>query len=159
MALYGKNRDNINWCIQCNPPSVQADCTLLWTNQSRPYPSEPFGCNRGNIAIVSNISQVPLDARINSLSPSDAYMRQWTRSSLIQMKACRLIGENCYPNQWWNIVNWTIGTDLIENFKRNSYIFIHENPFENVEWLMAAVLSLSECVDPSHYNHDKTMPN
>ena len=27
----------------------------------------------------------------NSLRPSDAYMRQWTRPSLIQMMACRLI--------------------------------------------------------------------
>ena len=29
--------------------------------------------------------------RINSLRPSDAYMRQWTRTSLVQIMACRLV--------------------------------------------------------------------
>ena len=33
-----------------------------------------------------------------------------------------------------NIVNWTLGNKLQWNLKRNSYIFIQENAFENVVW-------------------------
>ena len=32
---------------------------------------------------------------------------------------------------------------------RNSYIFIQENPFENVVWKMAAILSRPQCVKAS----------
>ena len=51
-----------------------------------------------------------------------------------------------YLNQCWNIVNWTPRNKLQWNFNRNSYIFIQENPFENVVWKMAAMLSRSQCV-------------
>ena len=44
-----------------------------------------------------------------------------------------------YPNQCWNIVNWTLGNKLQWNFNRNLYIFIQENAFENVVWKMAAI--------------------
>ena len=32
-------------------------------------------------------------------------------------------------------------------FYRNSYIFIQENPFQNVVWKMAAILSRAQCVN------------
>ena len=32
------------------------------------------------------------------------------------------------------------------NVNRNSYIFIQENPFENVIWKIAVILSWSQCV-------------
>ena len=37
-------------------------------------------------------------------------------------------------NQRWNIVNWTPRNKLQWNVNQNSYIFIQENPFENVVW-------------------------
>ena len=62
--------------------------------------------------------------RLNSLRPSDAYMRHWTGQSLVQIMACRLFG-----------------------FNRNSNIFIQENVFESVVWEMASILSRPQCVN------------
>ena len=52
-----------------------------------------------------------------------------------------------YRKQCWNIVNWTLRNKLQWNLNRNSYIFIHENAFENVVWKMAAILSRPQCVN------------
>ena len=51
-----------------------------------------------------------------------------------------------YLNQCWNTVNWTPSNKLQWNVNRNSYIFIQENPFENVVCKMAAILSRPQCV-------------
>ena len=40
---------------------------------------------------------------INSLIPSDLYMRLWTRPSSIQIMACRRVSANHYLNQCWVI--------------------------------------------------------
>ena len=37
--------------------------------------------------------------------------------------------------------------ELQWNFYQNSFIFIQENPFENVVWKMAAILSRLQCVE------------
>ena len=39
-----------------------------------------------------------------------------------------------YLNQCWNIVNWAPRKKLQLNFNGNSYIFIQQNPFQNVIW-------------------------
>ena len=55
-----------------------------------------------------------------------------------------------YLNQCWNIVNWNSRNKLQWYVNRNSYIFIQENPFENVVWKkMAAILCLPQCVKAS----------
>ena len=46
----------------------------------------------------------------------------------------------------WDIVNWNVVNKLQWNLKRNSYIFIQENAFENVVCEMAAILSRPQCV-------------
>ena len=51
-------------------------------------------------------------------------------------------------NQCWNIVNSNIRNKFQWNLKRNFYIFIHENEFENV-CEMAAILSRPQCVNSS----------
>ena len=61
-------------------------------------------------------------ALLNSMRPGDAYVRH-------------------YQNKCWNIVNWNLRDKLKWNLKRNSYIFLQENAFENVVWKMAAILS------------------
>ena len=50
---------------------------------------------------------------------------------------------------WSNagIFYWTIGHKLQRNIYRNWYIFIRENPFENVVWNTAAILSRSQYVN------------
>ena len=63
----------------------------------------------------------------------------------------------CLPmNQCWNIVNWTLRNKLKCNFNRNSYIFIQENPLENVVWKIAAIMSRPQCVNTlvSRYPRD-----
>ena len=52
---------------------------------------------------------------------------------------------------WTNAEILLIGTPGT-NFNRNSYIFIQENPFQNIVWKMAAVLSRTQCVK---YNRNK----
>ena len=45
-----------------------------------------------------------------------------------------------YMNQCWNIVISNLRNKLQWNLKRNSYIFIQENAFENVVRKMAAIM-------------------
>ena len=44
-----------------------------------------------------------------------------------------------YMNQCWNTVNSNLRNKLQWNLERNSYIFVHENVFENVVCEMAAI--------------------
>ena len=43
-------------------------------------------------------------------------------------------------------VDWTPRNKLQWNVNRNSYIFIQENPFDNVVWKMASIMSRPQCV-------------
>ena len=63
---------------------------------------------------------------------------------------CRLGGAKPLPEAYcWNIVNWTSSNKRQWNVNRNSYIFIPENPFENVVWKMVAIcLSLNVFIWP-----------
>ena len=63
-----------------------------------------------------------------------------------------------YLNQWWNIVNLTLRNKLHWNVNRNWYIFIQENPFENVIWEMSAILCRPQCVKQTLHgeNHLKS---
>ena len=70
-----------------------------------------------------------------------------SRPSLVQIMACRLVVPSHHLNQWWNIVNWTLGNKLQSNLNRNLYIFIEENAFENVTCEMAAILSWPQSVN------------
>ena len=54
-----------------------------------------------------------------------------------------------YLNQWWNIVTSNLRNKFPWNRKRNSFIFVQENPFENVVWEMASILSRPQCVNYS----------
>ena len=72
--------------------------------------------------------------KINSLRPCDAYM------------------PSHYLNQWWNIVNWTLGNKFKWNLNRKLYIFIQENTSENVVWKIAAILSRLQCVQTPLFN-------
>ena len=53
---------------------------------------------------------------------------------------------NQYLNQWWNIVNWTLGNKLQWKFSRNSYIFVQRNAFENVTCKIPSISSRPQCV-------------
>ena len=62
-----------------------------------------------------------LSVNHNSSLPSAAYMRRWTKPTLVH-----------YLNQCWINVNWTRENKIQRNFNLDSYIFIQGNAFENV---------------------------
>ena len=81
-------------------------------------------------------------------------LTHWGRVTHICVGNLTIIGSDSglsapshYLNQCWNIVNWTPRNKLQWNVYRNSYIFIQENPFENVVWKMVAILSRPQCVN------------
>ena len=74
-------------------------------------------------------------------------LTHWGRVTHICVGNLTTIGSpSHYLNQCWNIVNWTPRKKLHWNDNRNSYIFIQENPLENVVWKMAAFLSRPQWV-------------
>ena len=80
----------------------------------------------------------------------------WGRVTHICISKLTSIGSDngLLPGQhqamiWTNVrilLIWTLGTKFSEILKRNSYIFIEENAFENVVWKMAAMLCQLQCV-------------
>ena len=60
--------------------------------------------------------------------------------------ACRLVAPSHYLNQCWNFVNWTPRNKVQWYSNRNPYVFIQENPFQNVVWKIMVILSRSQFV-------------
>ena len=89
----------------------------------------------------SNISPV------NSLRPSDAYMRQWSNQHWFRQWLVACSAPSHYQNQCWNIVNKTLRNKLQWIFSRNSNIFIQENAFESVVCEKVAILSRPQWVN------------
>ena len=83
---------------------------------------------------------------VNSLRPSDAYMRRWTNHHCFRKWLVAWTAPSHFLNQCWNIVNWTLWNKFQWIFNRNSNIFIYENEFESVVCEMAAILSRPQCV-------------
>ena len=83
---------------------------------------------------------------VNSLRPSDAYMRQWSNHHWFSSWLVASSAPSHYQNQCWNIVNKTLKNKLQWNFNRNSNNFIQENAFESVVCEKTAILSRPQCV-------------
>ena len=79
---------------------------------------------------------------INSLRPSDAYLRRLSNHHWFVAWSA----PSHYLNQCWNIVDRTLRSKLQWNFNRNSKSFIQENAFESVVCDMATILSRPQCV-------------
>ena len=90
------------------------------------------------------LTQLPLEhssfssRRVNSLRVNHHWFKYWFVAWL---------APSHYLNQCWNIVNGTLRNKLQWNLKQNSYIFIHENAFENVIYEMGAISSRPQCVN------------
>ena len=74
-------------------------------------------------------------------------LTHWGRVTHICVSRQIIIGSDngLSPGRRQAII-WTNAGILLINFNRNSYIFTQENPFENVVWKMAAILSRPQCV-------------
>ena len=84
---------------------------------------------------------------INSSPPSDAYMRQWIGSALVQIMACCLFGTKLlFKPMQGSIVNWNIRNKLQWNLNQNTKNFIHENASENTIYEIVAILSRGRLV-------------
>ena len=94
-------------------------------------------------------------ARCSCPISTDA-LTHWSRVTHICVSKLTIIGSDNGLSpagakplfQWWNIVNSNLLNTFQWNRKRNSYIFIQENTFENVVLEMAAILSRPQCVKP-----------
>ena len=87
---------------------------------------------------------------VNSLRPSDAFMHQYTKPSLIQIMACRLMGAKPLSDQmlvYCSLGHWEwTSVNLESKFK----LFIEGNAFENVVCKMSSAKCLPrpQCVIP-----------
>ena len=90
---------------------------------------------------------------INSLRPSDAYIRRWTSHHCLRYWRVVWPAPSHYLKQYWNIVNWTIWSKFQWNFNRNSNILIHENELESVVCKMASILSRPQWVNTTCLTH------
>ena len=81
------------------------------------------------------------------ISPSAAYMHQWTGFALVQIMGCRLFGTKPLPESTLIFVNWTLMNKLQWNL--NQIHFINQNAFENVVCEMAAILFWKRWVKPN----------
>ena len=68
-------------------------------------------------------------------------MRQWIRSALVQIMACRLFGAKPSSKPMLGSCELTHRNKLQWNFNQNKKLFIHENASENTVCEMAAILS------------------
>ena len=90
---------------------------------------------------------VAISQSVNSLRPSDAYMRQWSNHHWFRLWLVALPAPSHYLNQCWDIVNWTLGNKLQWNLNRNLNIFIEENTFEKVVCEILFISSRPQCVE------------
>ena len=79
----------------------------------------------------------------NSSAPSGTYMRQWTGSSLIQVKACRLFGAKQLPEPMpaYCQLDSTLGNKFQWNLNRNSTISNKKIHLKMSSAKMTAILS------------------
>ena len=68
---------------------------------------------------------------LNSSPPNAAYMRQWTGSSLIQVKACRLFSAKPLPEPMLDHCQLDSWVQVSVKFQGNLIIFIQENALKN----------------------------
>ena len=86
---------------------------------------------------------------VNSLRPSNAYMRQWTNHHLFRYWLSAGQAPSHYLSQCWNIVNLTLRNKIQWHRNRNSYISVQENAFENVVCKVKDISSRPQCVNES----------
>ena len=82
---------------------------------------------------------------INSLRPSDASMRQQNKPSLVQLMACRLFGAKPFSEPMLEYFQLDPRNKLQWVFNRNINVFIQENTYVYVAYVMADILFRPQC--------------
>ena len=94
----------INWTI-----------LLTWCQVNRGIPTYThffFHENASQNGIYETVAILFRIQRFNSSTPNAAYMRQWIRSALLQITACRLFGDK--PLSESVLCHWPLGTNFSE---------------------------------------------
>ena len=138
---------HVLWCETAELFSWPKNMQPTWWNVNTnlcPTCSLYYVCGDDNTGPHGACVQgMPSQLKLRSLRPCDAYVRQWTGSSLNCLMACRLLGTKPLSEPMltllWNIFQW--------NFIWNSKAFIPENAFENVVCKMASIWSRHQCVN------------
>ena len=97
-----------------------------------------------DIDVLELQPQLWSDQSVNSLSPGDEYIHQWTGSLPVLIMACHFLVPSHYLNQWWCLVSWYHANKLQWNFYQNVMISSQEDEmhvFENVVCYLSAILS------------------
>ena len=92
-AVHESNHElNGAWrCVEIKTGTSIYYKHLQWRNRHRVTFSESVTTSYVNVTNPKSHTKVLTDF-VNSSPPSDAYIRQWTGSALIQIMACRLFG-------------------------------------------------------------------
>ena len=119
-------------------------------------------CQTSGKVIYIHIYVCQLDHQkqiFNSSPPSDAYMRQWIGSVLVQIMAWRLFGAKPFSEPMLGYCQLDPKELTSVKFNQNTKIFIDENASENITWEMAAILFRGRWVKSTdHYNLMRTCP-
>ena len=81
---------------------------------------------------------------VNSLKPSEAYMRQENKPSMVQLMACRLFITKSFSKSMMTCCDLNPEKNIQWNLKTTT--FIQKNYFENVVCKLSAILFQRECV-------------
>ena len=101
----------------------------------------------------SNWSTSYCTLNVKSLRPSNAYMRQYIRSQLVQIMACRLFGAKplSKPLLSYSLLG-NLSNKLQGHFNGNFKFFIQENAVENTVCEMADILFWPQCFKQTNYD-------
>ena len=96
------------------------------------------------LSVTKDKTDVLPGCSYNTIRFQRSLLIHWGRVRHICVGKLTTIGY--YLNQWWNIVNWTLGNKFQWNVTRNLNIFMEENTFENVVCEMLSISSRLQCV-------------
>ena len=120
--------DNERRCYitQCILSLAQIILTIKKKTDPGFLPTKQYGVltHWGRVAYIC-VSELPIIGSNNGLSPGRRQAIIWTNAGILLIR--------------------TLGIHFTWNLKRNSYIFIQENVFENVVWKTAVILSRPQC--------------
>ena len=86
-----------------------------------------------------------------TLGQNSMFPEKGGQNSIFFPSALKKGGQNCGAYQPTSLKGCPpppgpLVTNFSEIFNHNSCIFVQENPFENVVWIMVAILSRPQCV-------------
>ena len=106
------NKKNLRWHLhQCHFATSKANANFH-NNRVNMILSSDIKLGTRCISVTFMLFKWNRLENINSLGPSDAYMRQWPMQPCVQIMVCRCLAPKHYPKQCRNIDDWASSTKL-----------------------------------------------